>query len=102
MSTRCSMYDLVRTTAATAATPAGSLRYYATLGRQAYARLASALERDKKVATGVFTELADRFREFADLLAEIERVALTLDKTPIELRISRCITNKHHNENIIF
>ena len=35
-------------------------------------------------------------------LLEIERVALTLDKTPIELRISRCITNKHHYENIIF
>ena len=35
-------------------------------------------------------------------LLEIERIALTLDKTPIELRISRCITNKHHYENTIF
>ena len=35
-------------------------------------------------------------------LLEIERIALTLNKTPIELRISRCITNKHHYENTIF
>ena len=61
----------------------GSLRYYATLGRQAYARLANALERDKKVATGVFTELADRFREFADLLAEISEK--TMITTPASL-----------------
>lgn len=35
-------------------------------------------------------------------LLEIERVALTLDKTPVELRISRCVTEKHHYENTIF
>ena len=35
-------------------------------------------------------------------LLEIERVALTLDKTPVEFRISRCITDKHHYENTIF
>ena len=35
-------------------------------------------------------------------LLEIERVALTLDKTPIELRISRCITDRHHYQNTIF
>lgn len=35
-------------------------------------------------------------------LLQIERVALTLDKTPIELRISRCITNNHYYENTIF
>lgn len=35
-------------------------------------------------------------------LLQIERVALTLDKTPIELRISRCITDKHYYENTIF
>ena len=35
-------------------------------------------------------------------LLEIERVALTLDKTPIELRISRCITDNHHYQNTIF
>ena len=35
-------------------------------------------------------------------LLEIERVALTLDRTPIELRISRCNTEKHHYQNTIF
>ena len=35
-------------------------------------------------------------------LLEIERVALTLDKTPIELRVSHCVTNKHHYQNTIF
>ncbi len=35
-------------------------------------------------------------------LLEIERVALTLDKTPIELRISRCSTKSHYYQNTIF
>ncbi len=35
-------------------------------------------------------------------LLEIERVALTLDKTPVELRISRCSTKNHHYRNTIF
>jgi GntR family transcriptional regulator len=35
-------------------------------------------------------------------LLEIERVALTLDKTPVELRISRCNTKNHHYQNTIF
>ena len=35
-------------------------------------------------------------------LIEIERVALTLDKTPVELRISRCSTKNHYYQNIIF
>ena len=35
-------------------------------------------------------------------LLEIERVALTLDKTPVELRISRCSTRNHHYHNTIF
>jgi GntR family transcriptional regulator len=35
-------------------------------------------------------------------LLEIERVALTLDRTPIELRISRCSTKKHHYQNTLF
>lgn len=35
-------------------------------------------------------------------LLEIQRVALTLDRTPIELRISHCITDKHYYENTIF
>ena len=35
-------------------------------------------------------------------LLEIERIAKTLDNTPVELRISRCITSKHHYQNTIF
>jgi len=35
-------------------------------------------------------------------LLEIERVAYTLDKTPIELRISRCNTKSHHYHNTLF
>lgn len=35
-------------------------------------------------------------------LLEIERVALTLGKIPIELRISHCLTNRHYYENTIF
>ncbi len=35
-------------------------------------------------------------------LLEIERVALTLDKIPVELRISRCSTANHHYHNTIF
>ena len=35
-------------------------------------------------------------------LLEIERIANTLDNTPVELRISRCITSKHHYQNTIF
>ena len=35
-------------------------------------------------------------------LLEIERVALTLDKTPIELRISRCSTKNHYYQNTCF
>ncbi|MCP4489631.1 MAG: GntR family transcriptional regulator [Gammaproteobacteria bacterium] len=35
-------------------------------------------------------------------LLEIERIALRLDKTPVELRISRCSTKNHHYQNTIF
>lgn len=35
-------------------------------------------------------------------LLEIERIAKTLDNTPVELRVSRCITRNHHYENTIF
>ena len=38
----------------------------------------------------------------ASPLLEIERVALTLDKVPVELRISRCCTRQHHYQNTIF
>ena len=54
------------------------LGYYATLGEQAYARLGRDHEREAPDATGVFTELASRFREFVDLLTEIgEKTRLT-------------------------
>ena len=35
-------------------------------------------------------------------LLEIERRALTLDGTPVELRISRCNTSRHHYQNTVF
>lgn len=35
-------------------------------------------------------------------LLEIERIAKTLDNSPVELRISRCITRNHHYQNTIF
>jgi hypothetical protein len=64
----------------------GSLRYYVTLGGQAYARLGNALERDARVATRVFTELAARFREFVDLLAEVsERTMVTTPASLVRL-----------------
>ena len=54
------------------------LRYYAMLGGRAYARLGHDHERDAAVTTGVFTELASRFREFVDLLAEVsEKTMIT-------------------------
>ncbi len=35
-------------------------------------------------------------------LLEVERIAKTLDNTPVELRVSRCITRNHHYRNTIF
>ncbi|MFT6389327.1 MAG: GntR family transcriptional regulator [Cellvibrionaceae bacterium] len=35
-------------------------------------------------------------------LLEIERLALTLDNVPIELRVSRCTTEKHHYWNTLY
>ncbi len=35
-------------------------------------------------------------------LLQIERIALTLDKVPVELRISRCNTINHYYQNTIF
>lgn len=35
-------------------------------------------------------------------LLQIERVALTLDKVPVELRISRCNTRNHYYQNTLF
>jgi len=59
------------------------LRYYVTLGGRAYARLGHDHERETRVTTGVFTELAARFREFVDLLAEVSEK--TMRTTPASL-----------------
>jgi hypothetical protein len=40
--------------------------------------------------------------DIATPLLEIERVALTLGKIPIELRISRCVTRNHYYHNTCF
>lgn len=40
--------------------------------------------------------------DIASPLLEIERVALTLDKKPVELRISRCVTKNHFYHNTCF
>jgi hypothetical protein len=88
---------LLRTTADTALFVSGffgdslsragaDVRYYAALGGRAYARLGRDHEREARVATGVFTELAARFREFVDLLAEIsERVMVTTPASLVRL-----------------
>jgi hypothetical protein len=49
----------------------GDLRYYVTLGGQAYARLGRFREEHALVGPEVFTELARRFRDFVDVLAEV-------------------------------
>jgi len=81
--------QLLRTTADTALFVSGffgdslarrgsDLRYYAMLGGRAYARLGHDHERETTITTGVFSELARRFREFVDLLAEVsEKTMLT-------------------------
>lgn len=59
------------------------LRYYEALGGRAYARLGQEHEREAKVTTGVFTELAARFRDFVDLLSEVSEKTMT--RTPESL-----------------
>jgi len=62
------------------------LGYYASLGEQAYARLGRDHERQASAATGVFTELASRFRDFVDLLTEIgEKTRLTTPASLVRL-----------------
>lgn len=53
----------------------GDLRYYAVLGGHAYARLSRDHEREARFGPGVFSELAGRFREFADVLAEVSELS---------------------------
>jgi hypothetical protein len=47
------------------------LRYYQALGGRAYAQLSAEHERGLPDGPAVFSELAGRFREFADVLAEV-------------------------------
>ena len=79
---------LLRTTADTALFVSGffaeslggdsEIRYYASLGGRAYAVLGREHEREDPSGTCVFSELAARFLEFADVLAEVsERTRLS-------------------------
>ena len=53
----------------------GDVRYYAILGGRAYARLSRDHEHPARIGPGVFSELAGRFREFADVLAEVSELS---------------------------
>lgn len=55
-------------------------------------RAVPALEHDAKILN----------LEVGTPLLEIERVALTFDKSPVELRISRCSTKNHYYQNSCF
>ena len=61
----------------------------------------SARERLKAVAASPHDACLLRVEAGSPLL-EIERVALTLDNSPVELRISRCNTARHCYENTIY
>ena len=61
------------------------LDYYRTMGGQAYARL-SHLDDPVGLGSEVFSELAFRFTEFADVLSEVsEKSRLTSDKSVLRL-----------------
>jgi hypothetical protein len=47
------------------------LRYYQAMGGRAYAHLSAEHERALPIGPAVFSELAGRFREFADVLSEV-------------------------------
>jgi hypothetical protein len=51
------------------------LGYYRSLGGAAYARLSREHEKGRGVGPVVFGELADRFREFADVLSEVSEAS---------------------------
>lgn len=64
----------------------GDGRYYATLGCHAYARLSRDHERPSVIGPAVFSELAGRFRQFADVLSEVSELSrLTHPATVIKL-----------------
>ena len=61
------------------------LGYYKTMGGQAYARL-SLEDSGRGVGSTVFSELADRFGEFADVLAEVSEMSqLSTNKSVLRL-----------------
>jgi len=62
------------------------VRYYVILGGRAYARLEESHERSAPVATGVFGELAERFRELVDVLGEVsEKTMLSTPASVVRL-----------------
>jgi hypothetical protein len=50
-------------------------RYYAALGGRAYSRLSRDHEGARSLGPAVFSELAGRFRQFADVLAEVSEAS---------------------------
>jgi hypothetical protein len=61
----------------------GDVRYYATLGGRAYACLGHEQGPEDPAGTGVFYELAERFLQFVDVLAEVsEKTRVT---TPLSI-----------------
>ena len=64
----------------------GDVRYYASLGGRAYARLGREHEREDPAGTSVFNDLAGRFLRFVDVLAEIsERTRLSTPLSVVRL-----------------
>ena len=64
----------------------GDIRYYASLGRRAYAHLGREHEREDPAGTSVFNDLAGRFLRFVDVLAEIsERTRLSTPLSVVRL-----------------
>ena len=64
----------------------GDVRYYASLGGRAYARLGREHEREDPAGTSVFDELAARFLQFVDVLAEVaEKTRLTTPAPVVRL-----------------
>jgi len=64
----------------------GDIRYYASLGGRAYTNLGREHEREDPTGTRVFHELAGRFLQFVDVLAEIsERTRLTTPLSVVRL-----------------
>jgi hypothetical protein len=65
---------------------AGDVRYYASLGGQAYARLGREHEREDPSGTSVFNELARRFLQFVDVLGEVsEKTRMTTPLSVVRL-----------------